>query len=58
MLSLLPEISPTNPATPALVGELSSESFVMSYKQTAELLERNGLLKSDIASASSNELLR
>ena len=58
VLSLLPEISPTNPATPALVGELSSESFVMSYKQTAELLEQNRLSKSNSAIVRSNELLR
>ena len=58
VLSLLPEITPVLPKKPALIGELSSENFVMTFDQTKELLRSNGLLNLDAQKSTAQEILR
>ncbi len=44
---MLSEIDDSEPTVPALLGEFSSDKFVMSYEATLALLRSNGLLIED-----------
>jgi UDP-glucose 4-epimerase len=56
--AMLPEVAPVRVETPALVGEFSSESPVLTPEETLALLARHRLLLEDAADDVGEELLR
>ena len=56
--SMLPEVDSSDGEPAALVGEFSSDRFVMDRDGTRSLLERNGLLLSESSEPLADELLR
>jgi FlaA1/EpsC-like NDP-sugar epimerase len=56
--AMLPEVDGDREEVPALVGEFSSDRFVMDREGTRALLEHNGLLLSERIHDTGDELLR